>query len=451
MASSDLTFPPPEPYEVPTCHPRPLKPLESPPRDLKTPQIPTPSRTSLLDEWYTLSTHIIPAAYPRITPYVPLPPLPQWTPNKDEFKAAVRRTVDELNGAKVAQWTGKLDNLEPNRRPMWHCINRYVRKGLRAEDARKGVTLFMAHANGFPKEIWEPLLLGVAREQAEKANYQVDEIWAWEAVNHGDSCLINRDALGGLYDWRDNSRDILHFLQYYLPTAVSPDALPTALPRLDDHEAETRRTHGLQSRKVVYVGHSFGGCTIVRAALEEPRLFKSLFMLDAMIRPVQGQAPNPEEPIRNLVAGAVQRRDGWASKEEAYKMFSAIPFFKAWDHATLRVYVECGLYQAADGQFKLKMPGIQEAVCFAENYASFETFELLEKLDPAIETRWLIARDLPPHECEMRRKVAWRRKVNTSHRIVPSGHLIAQEIPAIAAKDLHGFLSARYGTQKALL
>ena len=77
-------------------------------------------------------------------------------------------------------------------------------------------------------------------------------------------------------------------------------------------------------------------------------------------------------------------------------MFSAIPFFKAWDPAALDVYLECGLYQAADGQVKLKMPGIQEAVCFAENYATIETFELLEKLPAAVEVRWLIARDLTP-------------------------------------------------------
>ncbi len=153
MASSNLTYPPPEPYTLPTCHPRPLKPLETPPRDLKPPQIPVPPRKSLLDDWYNLSTHIVPAAYPRTTPFIPLPPLPQWIPNKDEFKAAVRRTVDELNAAKVAQWNGELDHLGPNRKPMWHCINRYVRKGFRADGARKGVTLFMAHANGFPKEV----------------------------------------------------------------------------------------------------------------------------------------------------------------------------------------------------------------------------------------------------------------------------------------------------------
>ncbi|RPD76053.1 alpha/beta-hydrolase [Lentinus tigrinus ALCF2SS1-7] len=450
MASSALTYPPPGPYDLPTCHPKPLKPSQTPPRDIQAPQLPTPPRKSLLDEWYTLSTHLVPAACPRTTPFVPLPPLPQWSPNKDEFQASVQRVVDEVSATKEAQWLGKLDHLEPNSRQMWICVNRYVRKGLREDDTGKGVTLFMSHANGFPKEIWEPLLRQLTLEQ-EHANYKVDEIWSWEAANHGDSCLINADALGGLYDWRDNSRDILQFLQYYLPTTATPDGLPTALPRLADDEAESRRVHGLTSRRMVYVGHSFGGCTVLRAAMEQPQLFKYLYMLDAMIQPIQEQAPKPSESIKNLVAGAVRRRDGWSSKEEAHKGFSAIPFFKAWDPSTLDVYIECALYRAPDGQLKLKMPGIQEAVCFAESYATFEMFELLEKLPPAVETRWLMARDLPPQDTEKRRKVAWRRKVNTTHRIVPSGHLIAQEIPSVTAKDLHEFLSTRYGTQKALL
>ena len=34
--------------------------------------------------------------------------------------------------------------------------------------------------------------------EQESANYKVDEIWSWEAANHGDSCLINTDVLGGL-------------------------------------------------------------------------------------------------------------------------------------------------------------------------------------------------------------------------------------------------------------
>ena len=168
--------------------------------------------------------------------------------------------------------------------------------------------------------------------EQESANYHVDEIWSWEAANHGDSCLINADVLGGLCksvqapntallkhptspdDWRDNSRDILQFLQYYLPTAATPDALPTVLPRLEDAEADSRIQDGLHRRNVVFVGHSFGGCTVVRAALEQPQLFKSLFMLEAMIRPLEGNVPKTTEPIKKLVTGAVRRRDGWSSK-----------------------------------------------------------------------------------------------------------------------------------------
>jgi hypothetical protein len=35
---------------------------------------------------------------------------------------------------------------------LWNCLNRYVRQGL-DESSSTGVTLFFAHATGFPKEV----------------------------------------------------------------------------------------------------------------------------------------------------------------------------------------------------------------------------------------------------------------------------------------------------------
>ena len=58
--------------------------------------------------------------------------------------------------------------------------------------------------------------------------------------------------------------------------------------------------------------------------------------------------------------------------------------------------MQSALYDAPDGQVRLKMPGVQEAACFAEEYASHETFELLDRLDTRVETRWLVAGKLPP-------------------------------------------------------
>ena len=135
----------------------------------------------------------------------------------------MRKATDIVLSTKEKQWQGQLDSLPPNDRPLWNCVNRYVRKGLGSSSAgarQKGVTLFLAHPNGFPKEVgcalvgnivphlsrltlletqtWEPGLERLVAEYSANANYQVDEIWAWEAANHGDACLVNNANLGGI-------------------------------------------------------------------------------------------------------------------------------------------------------------------------------------------------------------------------------------------------------------
>ncbi|KAI0827409.1 Alpha/Beta hydrolase protein [Trametes gibbosa] len=450
------TFPPPEPYNLPTSHPKDLVPID--PETLASverPNLPSPPRKSPLDTWYTLSTHLIPCASPKTTPDVPLPQLPKWSPNKDKYKASVKKTAEAILSLKEKQWRGELDGLPRGRKQMWNCVNRYVRK-LRAGEVDgvvpNGITLFCSHANGFTKEIWEPALRRLVGTYEAQANYTVCEIWSWEARNHGDSALLNHDQLDGLFDWRDNTRDILNFLWHYLPPTVAPDTLPTHLARLSEVEVDARRAHGLQSRNMVYVGHSFGGCSIVRAAIAHPVLFKHIILVDAMILPAPYQQAVSTEATRNYVIGAVQRRDEWSSHEEALKQFSTIPFFQAWDPAVLDVYLECGLYETTDGKVKLKMPRIQEAICFSENYAPFECFELLSTLDERIELRWLVAGRLTPYDHMLRRKLVWRRPANSSHvRMFSAGHLITQEAPADLAKEIHEFLTGRYGSPKAML
>ena len=117
-----------------------------------------------------------------------------------------------------------------------------------------------------------------------------------------------------------------------------------------------------------------------------------------MIRPISETAPEPSEagPLPTLVTGAIQRRDGWASRAEARRLFAATPFFRAWDPAALDAFAHHALYDAPDGQVRLKMPGIQEGVSFAEEYASAETFELLPTLDERVETHWVVAKKLGP-------------------------------------------------------
>ena len=111
------------------------------------------------------------------------------------------------------------------------------------------------------------------------AGEMVDEVWAWDAVQHGDAAVVNAENLSGictsslpstaapwgmtirLVDWLDNARDIANFMVHYLPEDVDATVLPIRLLRLPASVTSVREERGFHTRKLVVVGHSFGGCT----------------------------------------------------------------------------------------------------------------------------------------------------------------------------------------------
>ncbi|KAH9926152.1 Alpha/beta hydrolase family-domain-containing protein [Fomitopsis serialis] len=427
--------------------PRQLVPIDDTADWGASPALPSRPRT-FSDASWVLSTHIVPAALPRTTPDIPPVILPAWTADKGKWKEAVQKTADEIVGVRYKQWNGELK--EPgSRKPLWVCLNRYRRRNLSQEEEAKGVTLLFTHANGFPKEIWEPALLGLLEQRkASHSSYQIAEVWAWEAVNHGDSYLVNEKNLGGIYDWQDNSRDVLQFLLRYLPSRASSSELPTHLPRLSDSIAHERRSRGFSERTMVGVGHSLGGGTLARAAIAEQALFTSLVLVDPIIRPYPSKGPLLGAATMKLTIGAIQRQSRWASRREAKEKFLSSPFFAAWHPDVLDIYVECGLTEDPNGGVTLKMPGIHEALTFTEVMTTYDTWDLIDTLDPRIPLQWVLpgkdveksAQFLAPvpyvgadgrrSDGGVRAQTAWRRPENANNVIIrEAGHLIAQEAP----------------------
>jgi len=135
-------------------------------RDAILPDLPTPQRKGILDEWFTLSTHILPAAFPRSGPDVPYPEGCDAdglvVPNVEGGPAAVKEARVET-GIKVRNalyeitkkhWLGELPGHDE--KPFWGCVNRFVRKVPVSGDqerGRKRLTLLLAHGNGFGKEV----------------------------------------------------------------------------------------------------------------------------------------------------------------------------------------------------------------------------------------------------------------------------------------------------------
>ncbi|KAG1778738.1 hypothetical protein EV702DRAFT_1091459 [Suillus placidus] len=408
--------------------PRPWVPFKRREGRIEIPPLPFKPRTDNLLGMYNISTHIIPAATPRVTPNTPVPELPPRSSKRAE------RDIKKLGLELMEQqaWQGE-DGCSgvTDERLLWNCVNRYVKKDREVKVRMKGITLFLVHATGFPKEIWETTLCYLLAVCG-----VIDEIWSWESVQHGDSALLNRQNLSGCFDWTDNARDIANFLINYMPEEVEISALPVQLRRLPLSISEARQKNGFSSRTLVVAGHSSGGCAATLVALNFPASFSSLILVDPMIDTF---TEFPWEHIQYVIGLTLIRRQHWPSREDALRSFKSSPVFSAWHPGVLRLYVDYGLYEDGSGRVGLKTPPIHEAIVSANLQASRETWELMENLDKNIELLWIMPgkenREVTMMEQVFKERV-WRRPANSSNIIIKSSdHLVC-----ISVYHLQSFL-----------
>ncbi|KZO99077.1 alpha/beta-hydrolase [Calocera viscosa TUFC12733] len=462
------TYPPPPSPHPPTYTPfavRPLpalSPLPLPPPSL-LPSLPSPPRPSSFPG-YKLTTHLTPSARPRASPTATKPLLrPPYPPTQaSASKEQRQKDVGELllnmrkQRAAVCSLPSWVDDPQEPEPQLWNCLHRYLRTSPHSSQG-EGVTLLLAHANGFPKEIWQPVLSYLFSLYS-----GIDEVWLWESVNHGDSSLINASHLGDTFDWADNARDVLQFLTFHRPPSGSEAPL-----HLPPHPAEP-------PRRVIGIGHSLGGGTLTRAALAKPELFDALILVDPVIIAEHAWNRRGSEMARYdaLVLGALARRSVWGSKEEAKRGFLKSPFFKVWNPEALEAYVEYGLAPvppsasardppagsadacalpsaSASTGVMLKQSPYDEASIFSEPRAQAETWYLLPLLPERIELRWIMNGKTSAEATggeERTRWTVWRRRGNSSNvRVREAGHLVAQEAPERLAEEIAQVLVRRYG------
>jgi hypothetical protein len=123
-----------------------LHPLHTPTEPLRYPALPSPSRDGSFAGAYTITTHLIPAAFPRISPFVPVLPLPNHE-NRDERGAHVKQYTSEFLSLQAQDGPGH-SGTQP--KVLWSVLNRYVRTDT---GNMGGLTLLLLHANGLHKEV----------------------------------------------------------------------------------------------------------------------------------------------------------------------------------------------------------------------------------------------------------------------------------------------------------
>ncbi|KAF2223157.1 Alpha/beta hydrolase fold-1, partial [Elsinoe ampelina] len=171
------------------------------------------------------------------------------------------------------------------------------------------ITILGAHANGFPKELYEPLW-DALHARLSSQGIKIRGIWIADAAWQGYSSVLNEDLLGNDPYWTDHARDLFLLVNHF-PSEFQ--------------------------RPIIGIGHSMGGHNLTNLSLMHPRLFHTLILLDPIIARVPG--------VGNFLparASAV-RRDIWPSRSSAATSFAKSKFYQAWDPRVLERWTEHGL------------------------------------------------------------------------------------------------------------
>ncbi|MCJ1313626.1 hypothetical protein MMC25_007305 [Agyrium rufum] len=171
------------------------------------------------------------------------------------------------------------------------------------------LTLLCTHANGLPRETYEPLFSDLV--DALPAG-SIHSIWIADCAHQGASAALNAGLLGDDPNWFDHSRDLLSVTDHFLRTG-------------DMHQP------------IVGIGHSMGVAQLLRLAELHPRLMSGL----ALIEPVVMEGPPQGAP--NVALGSSLRTERWSSREEAERDVRKGKMLRTWDKRVLEKFLEFGL------------------------------------------------------------------------------------------------------------
>ncbi|KAF8838206.1 hypothetical protein BDN67DRAFT_109238 [Paxillus ammoniavirescens] len=189
-------------------------------------------------------------------------------------------------------------------------------------------TLIVLHSTSFHKETWEPTLQhlfdsSIQKHTSCRTRLKIRCAWVIECPNHGESAALNDDALQHPPFHRtfgcERYAEAVHRFMSSAPT------LPTPVDFRD--------------QKLIGIGHSLGGVAISILPTLEPLFdFSALILVEPLLSP--GGLEIINDIKLNLIKSAYERRDVWASREDALQYLrSRTP----WDPRVLELYVKHGL------------------------------------------------------------------------------------------------------------
>ncbi|TVY78130.1 Abhydrolase domain-containing protein mpaH [Lachnellula suecica] len=172
------------------------------------------------------------------------------------------------------------------------------------------LTIIGGHANGFPKELYEPLWEDL-HARSKSNGFRIRSIWIADVAQQGSSGVLNEELLGNDPSWMDHTRDLLHMINMF---------------------------RGEMPMPIVGMGHSFGANILCNLSLIHPRLLSSIVLMDPVIQQ-HASAPDGPSPAQQ----STFRRDLWPSRAEAVAAFEKSKFYQSWDRRVFDRWCKFGI------------------------------------------------------------------------------------------------------------
>ncbi|KAI9783834.1 MAG: hypothetical protein M1839_003170 [Geoglossum umbratile] len=172
------------------------------------------------------------------------------------------------------------------------------------------VTIIAAHANGFPKEIFEPVWEEILRH-SKAHDLRIRSIWIADVAQQGASGVLNEKLLGDDPSCNDHARDLLNMVNHFR----------TEMPR-----------------PIVGIGHSMGGTRLIQLSIMHPRLLTALALLDPVML-----EPDSDLDLPANMQAITFRRDLWQSREDAESYFLKNILYRDMDKRVLQRWLKYGV------------------------------------------------------------------------------------------------------------
>ncbi len=259
--------------------------------------------------------------------------------------------------------------------------------------------LHLAHANGFPPEVYARMLTPLFE------HYRVISFCArplWDSPPPPES----------LTEWSQLADDLLDSLK------------------------------DLGASQVIGIGHSMGATATMYAAVKRPKLFHRLIYLDPVFLPpsrlwlLRTARLLGLEQRTPLVRAALRRKRSWSSAAAAYDYLKSKPLFKDWPDDVFRAYVDNVLCVTSDGGVALKYTPEWEARIFQTTPTDVWNYVGLPQ-QPTLILRGEHSNTFTYESERVFERTSPRAELVT---VKGTGHLLAQEKPDEVGKLIVEFL-----------